>query len=674
MKKIIADILAKVLKNLYNLESQDIDLETPPKPDFWDFAFPCFPLARELKKAPQVIASEIKNCIEKDTALSSYFQELSLAWWYLNLTIKKSFISEYFFRLLEDKTLFATFPKKDETIIVDYIGTNVWKPLHIGHMCTPNIGQTLVNLYRKLGYNVIGDSHIGDWGIIFGKLILAYTLWWDEKKLRENAVNHLFELYVKITEAIEKEINQDKKNLFWAFYYLVSLFWEELPEVFKWNWLKYAEDSNFAKFEELRDILYKNFPKKKKDFIQKFKDIKYYDIEDKIEQATRNEFKKLSEWNPDSVKLWKEFTKHSIEAMQKELDRLHVKADYNIGESFYEGLWLPKMENYPDLEFTMKDIVEELIQKWIATKNEDNSVGINFPEETKLPSCILQKRDGTHGYLASDLSAIKYRTQNWNPSKIIYCVDMRQELHFKQAFYIARQAWWLTACHPTTKSCSKSWKEAELFHAANGFISLKDGAMSTRKGKIIPLKDLLDEAETRAEKIILEKRQDLEKEELEKLKKIIGIGAIKYGYLSKSRLTSVIFDWEEFMTFEWNSAPYIQYAFVRANSILRQAGDMKKIWKDKKTYLEEKEEIELMKELFNYKEVLLQTEKEKLPHFIANYAYEITKKFNTFYNHCHILNEENEGKKYLRLHLITSFTSILKECFSLLAIELPERM
>jgi len=98
--------------------------------------------------------------------------------------------------------------------------------------------------------------------------------------------------------------------------------------------------------------------------------------------------------------------------MQTELDRLHVKADYNIGESFYEGIGIPKLGNYPDIQFTMKDIVKELIEKKIATQNEDGSVGIIFPEETKLPSCILQKRDGTHGYFASDLATIKYRTEN----------------------------------------------------------------------------------------------------------------------------------------------------------------------------------------------------------------------------------------------------------------------
>lgn len=166
-----------------------------------------------------------------------------------------------------------------------------------------------------------------------------------------------------------------------------------------------------------------------------------------------------------------------------------------------------------------------------------------------MPSTILQKRDGTHGYLASDLATIKYRVsnakenitdasgKNWgNLKKIVYSVDVRQELHLQQVYDIARRAGWVDGI--------------ELFHASNGFISLKDGAMSTRTGKIIRLEELLNQAEERAEKIIREKRSDIPDKELTDLAKVIGIGAIKYGYLSKSRTTNVVFDWDEFMTFE----------------------------------------------------------------------------------------------------------------------------
>ena len=463
----------------------------------------------------------------------------------------------------------------------------MWKPLHIGHMCTPNIGQAMINIYKKLGYNVISDSHIWDWWIVFGKLITAYKLWWDKEKLEEDAISHLLELYIKITKEIETE-------------------WEN----------------------------------------------------SELEEQTRLEFRKLSSWEPESVEYWEKFTGASIKELRKQLKRLNVEPTYNIWESFYEGLNLPKLENYPDLKYSMSDIVSELIEKKIATKNDDNSVWVIFDESTKIPSCILQKRDWTKGYLASDLAAIKYRMENWNPEKIIYFVDIRQSLHFKQAFEIAKNAWWL-------------WK-TELFHAGNGFINLKDWPLSTRKWRIIKLDSLLDEAENRAKKIILEKRQDIVWEELEKLSKIIWIWAIKYGYLKKSRENNVVFDWDEFMTFEWNSWPYIQYSYVRALKILQKNDlklDFENIWN-----FEFEQETALVKLLSDYENILKETAEKNMPHILCAYIFELTKAFNSFYNSIQILSEPDLWKKKLRLLLVKLFSEVLKESMGLLAIDMPEEM
>lgn len=381
-----------------------------------------------------------------------------------------------------------------------------------------------------------------------------------------------------------------------------------------------------------------------------------------FEDNYRIEFKKLSEWNDDSKKLWELFTKYSLENVQIQNDRLHVKATYDIWESFYEWIWLPKLGNYPDLKHNMKEIVEELIEKWIAKRNEDNSVWVTFKEETKIPSVMLQKRDWTHWYLASDLACVKYRMENWNPNKIIYHNDIRQQLHFKQVFEISKMAWWLN-------------EDTQLVHAFNWFISLKTWAMSSRTGNIIKLKDLLDEAIDRAKKIILEKRQDFSANELEKLSEIIWIWAIKYWYLSKSRTTDVIFDWDEFMTFEWNSGPYIQYAYVRWLKILKKSWvenfSLNNLWE---WNFETDEEIELVKELANYKEILLKASSEYLPHILAWYSYNLTKKFNTFYNNVRVLEEEDDDKKVLKLALVKLFLETLKDSFGLLGIEIPEEM
>lgn len=586
MEQQIVSLIQGLIFNKYQLENALVKLSVPPKKNLGDFAMNCALLARDLRMNPNVIAEElVELLVQEDLILSA---EVSGP--YINIKISKDIFTESFKSIYSDLELFLQPNIWEGTkIIIDYIGANVGKPLHIGHMCTPNQGQVMINLYKNLWYDVISDSHIWDWGIIFWKLLTAYKHWGNKDKLHENAVDYLLELYVKITaEAV------DNPNL---------------------------------------------------------------------EQEARDEFKLLSEWNEDSKKLWAEFTEYSIQAMNVQLARLNIKPQYNVGESFYEGLWLAKMEDYPDLEFDMHSIVNELVEKGIAIKNDDNSVWVTFDDDLKMPSCILQKRDGTHGYLASDLACIKYRMVNWSPDKIIYFVDVRQQLHFRQAFEIAKNAWWLDP---------DDHKSTQLFHAYNGFVSWKEWAFSTRKGNIIKLGDLLDEAENRAKAIILEKRDDIQWDELNELSKMIGIWAIKYGYLKKSRDTDVIFDWDEFMTFEGNSGPYIQYAYVRARRILENFGSTistEVTWK-----FEHSEETDLVRTLWDYKDVLIKSAEMNMPHHICKYAFELTKSFNSMYNNVHILNEEDESKKMIRLQLVESFSKTIKELFTILGIDMPEKM
>lgn len=606
MEQELQKLLQKIISELYNVHLEEIQLDTPPKKELWDYAFGCFPLAKELKKWPQVIAEELKLALlenQKNTVAQQgqiLVSDASIAWPYLNITLNHSKLWVLHLLHRYNKTKIQD-NQKDKTVIIDYIWANVWKPLHIGHVCTPSQWEAMVNAYKEAGFTVISDSHIWDWGIIFGKLILAYKKWGEKEKLSWDAVEYLLELYVKIT-------NESA-------------------------------------------------------------------VDDSIEEQTREEFKKLSEWNPESVALWKLFTSESIDAMNKVLARLHVKPDFNIGESFYEWIGLPKIENYPDLSENMHEVVNELIALGIATKNEDNSVGVEFSEASGIPSCILQKRNGTHGYLASDLACIKYRMKNWSPESIIYFVDVRQKLHLEQVFYISKKAWW-------TK---RNWAaETELFHAYNGFISGKDWAFSTRKGNIIRLSEVLDQAEQRARKLILEKRDDLQEgdEKLKSLGRIIWIWAIKYGYLKKKRTTDVIFDWDEFMSFEGNSGPYIQYAYVRATKILSKAvWDYSKINYDDMSEYSKKKSLKISRQLiyklwkfYSSDGVLQECLEKESPHIIAQYTYELTKDFSDFYSNVSVLDELDLNMKNVHLTIVKEYSLMIEKCFNILGIELPDEM
>jgi len=584
MKETIIEYLSHILKKEYWLELENISLTVPPKSEMWDLSFWCFVLAKDLKKSPNQIAIDLKNIIDSNRYPAPEIERVEEVSGYLNIFLSPSIFADSLHSFASIDLYQDIVAQRDETIYIDYIGANVWKPLHIGHMCTPLQWQVLINAFNKLWYNVISDSHIGDWGIIFGKLIVWYAVYWSEKELEENAVEHLFQIYVKISADAEKNAELDS---------------------------------------EFRDA-----------------------------------FKKLSQWDSEMKDIWASFTKRSIQAMNILLSRLKVYPLYNIWESFYEWLWLAKMEDYPDLKYPMHQIVEELIDKKIATKNDDGSVWVVFSEESKLPSCILQKRDGTHGYLASDLASIKYRMDNWNPKKILYFVDVRQKLHFEQAFEIARLASWLNA-------------DTEITHAHNWFISLKDGAMSTRKWKIIKLEALLDEWNSRAANIISNKRSDITNDRLEKLSEIISIGAIKYGYLKKSRQSDSIFDWDEYMNFEWNSGPYIQYAYVRAQKIL---GNVSNDIDTQKLIFKNIEEKNLISHIINFPNIIHELTRTYYPHILCQYVYDLTKLFSSLYANVQILSEADDTLRNSRVILLQQFSRVLEECFDILWISLPKEM
>lgn len=571
-------IINEIILNLYWISNTDFKIETPPKKDLWEYCIWFFVLSKNIKKSPIVIALEIKEILEKNTYISS----LNIAWPYLNINLKYDFYTDIFLNNpLEIIKIWSW-----EKVVVDYIGVNIWKPLHIGHMCTPNQWQTTCNLYRLLWFDVIWDSHIWDWGIIFGKLIYAFKKWWNENNLKQNPVDYLLELYIKVTS--EAEVNPD------------------------------------------------------------------------IEDDIRFEFKKLSQRDEINISLWIKFTRYSLDAMQIQLDRLWVKSTYDIWESFYEWIWLPKMWDFPDLTYDMSYLVQDLINKQIATKNDDNSVGVIFDEKTKIPSCILQKRDWTHGYLASDITAVKYRKDNFNPKKIIYHIDVRQSLHLEQVFEISKKA--------------RYSENIELIHASNWFISLKTWAMSSRKWNIIKLDLLLDEAISRAKDIILQKSTDLNEKEIKEIRAIIWIWAIKYWYLSKSRTTDVIFDWDEFLSFEWNSFPYVAYSYVRAKKIIEKSDILDKDLNIINWNFYSNSQINLFKEIYSINEVLFNVYENITHHNLVWYVYNLSKNFSVFYNEINILNEEDISKKKINIKLINLYIWALETIFDILAIKLPNKM
>jgi arginyl-tRNA synthetase len=591
----LINIITSHITSLYGDTGFIPVLSAPPKPEHGEYCFGVFTLAKPTGKNPAIIAEEVASVLKGDT---THFKSINTIGGYVNITCTSRVWSDIIATVTNPEIVK---PGSGETIVVDYIGANTGKPLHIGHICTPSVGQSICNIHNYLGYKVIGDSHFGDWGGVPWKIIAAgkqehkNNIQEFQKNIHSKWVNYLLDLYQQATKIIDLE---------------------------KIEW--------------------------KIDF----------------DNSARVESKKLSEWNPENVELWKTFTNISIMEIEKQLDLLNVHATYNIGESFYEWIGLPRPNNedYPDLEFTMKDIVAELISNWVATQNEDGSVGVIFPEESKIPSCILQKKDGTGLYLTSDLAAIKYRLNNgWNPSKIIYSVDVRQQLHLKQAFTIAKIAW------------PEQLANVELFHAFNGFIKLKEWAMSTRHGTVIFLEDLIKQGNERTASVLAEKWRTGENVLKSNDIQAITVGAIKYSYLSQDREKDVTFDWDKALSFEGNSGPYIQYACVRAKKVASSVSDIFQF--DISNIELSEHDTALIRTLAMMDEKILDTAKKYKPHTLALYCYDLAVCFNSFYVHTpKILEESDTNLKNLRLTLCSLVGEKLTLGFDLLGIKMPSEM
>ncbi|MBC7503427.1 arginine--tRNA ligase [Candidatus Gracilibacteria bacterium] len=631
----LTSIISAHTSALYPNVSFSPILSAPPKSEHGEYCFGVFTLAKPLGKSPNQIAEEIATELRKD---SIHFTQINTIGGYVNLSCTASVWMDILSQVENTRQ-----ESKNQTIVVDYIGANAGKPLHIGHICTPSIGQVICNIYRHLGYDVIGDSHFGDWGGIFGKLIYA---WKYEEEIT---------IFNKLDDLIKPEL--------WA---QLSLEIKNKPRSEKFEILlqDLGVDFILALYRSFHQIVLKEGI-----IVDGSEEIK------QKETLAREEFQKLSQGDSENAELWKRFTAISVIEIEKKLSILEIKATYNIGESFYEGLDLPRPNNelYPllngengDKKCTMKDIVAELTGKGIATDNsiltngEDKSMGVVFPEETKIPSCVLQKKDGTGLYLTSDLAAIKYRmTNGWNPSKIIYCVDVRQQLHLRQVFWIAKKAWGL--------------EDVELFHAFNGFIKLKEGAMSTRHGTVILLEALITEGKERTNKLLEEKGRTgdnaLSPSDIE----AITIGAIKYSYLSQDREKDVTFDWDKALAFEGNSGPYIQYACVRAQKIVgtiaKKEYDFSQI---QGLSLHDTVLIRTLAEMESKIQITADTYK---PHTLALYAYNLAVCFNSFYVHTpKILEESDANMKSLRITLCRLTAEKLTLAFDLLAIRMPNEM
>ncbi len=540
-------------------------------------------LAKEQKANPRDLA---KQLVEKLQVSDIALQPEIAGAGFINFRMSPEYISKQVEARAHDARLGINRVENPTTVVVDFSSPNIAKELHVGHLRSTVLGDALQRILRFLGYNVITDNHLGDWGTGFGIVLYGYKKEGDAAKLADDPFTHLEDIYKRYT-ALGKE-------------------------------------------------------------------------DPAIREACKAELVKLQQGDPENLQLWKQFVQISIEALKQMYARMGVTFDNWYGESFYNDM--------------LPSVIEELTAQGIA--RESRGAMAIFSDETLKPDddpfkvrdketgefkdqpLLIQKSDEGFNYATTDLATFKYRVNTWKADRILYVVDERQRLHFRQLF-----------------NAAKRWGGSPVMeHVGFGTMQGPDKKpMKTKSGENIKLKVLLDEAVERAGSILNEKRPDLSEVERQELARIVGIGALKYADLAQNRDNNYVFDWDKLLAFDGNTAPYIQNAYVRTRGILRKSGLTEA--PNAPVLLAHATEMSLAKKLLDFEDSITMAAEETRPHFICQYLFDLANLFHKFFEDCPVLKEGvDEATKNSRLVLCCLTGETLKVGLNLLGIETLEKM
>lgn len=380
---------------------------------------------------------------------------------------------------------------------------------------------------------------------------------------------------------------------------------------------------------------------------------KHYDEDEAFAERARNYVVKLQSGDTYFREMWRKLVDITMTQNQITYDRLNVTLtrDDVMGESLYNPM--------------LPGIVADLKAKGLAVESEGATVVFldEFKNKEGDPmGVIIQKKDGGYLYTTTDIACAKYRYETLHADRVLYYIDSRQHQHLMQAWTIVRKAGYVPDSVP-------------LEHHMFGMMLGKDGKpFKTRAGGTVKLADLLDEALERARRLVAEKNPDMPADELEKLANAVGIGAVKYADLSKNRTTDYIFDWDNMLAFEGNTAPYMQYAYTRVLSVFRKADIDEQALASASVIISEDREAQLAARLLQFEETLTVVAREGTPHVMCAYLYDVAGLFSGFYEHCPILSAENDAVRNSRLKLAQLTAKTLKLGLDTLGIETVERM
>ncbi|MBS3114981.1 arginine--tRNA ligase [Candidatus Woesearchaeota archaeon] len=546
--------IIRFLKKEANVEN--IELEVPPTQEMGDYAFPCFMLAKELKKSPNEIALELSKRFKPDNLIS----EAKAIGPYLNFFVNKIKIAQEIIKeVLRQKDKYGSnYAGRGKKILVEHTSINPNASPHVGRARNALIGDSIVRILRFQGYKIEVHYFVND----VGKQIAMLVLGAEGKKNID--FKDLLSIYIEINKKIEENPELEKKAL------------------------------------ELLNKL------------------------EKGDKAIKNNFEKI--------------VNTCVKGQIKILSELGIKYDFFDYESKY--LWGKKTdETLKRLERTGKLFIDGF-NRWVMDQK-------GYELGMKVPVLVLTRGDGTSLYPLRDIA---YNLDKLKKCDNIVILGEDQKLYQEQMATVLKEL---------------ELKPPRVVHYS--FVLLQEGKMSTRKGNVVLLEDFMKEAVGKASEELKKRYKKID----EKAAKTIAYGAIKYGILKVSPEKNVVFEWKQALSFEGETGPYIQYAYARISSILNK--NKKFNQKADLSLLKEREEIELIKLLHNFPELIAKATNELRPHLIATYIYSLAQKFNEYY-HMHQILKAEKSVKDARILLISSVKQVIKNGLNLLGIDVLERM
>ena len=547
--------------------------------------------AKRMHMNPRETAAKVVEALDR-----SCFEKVEIAGpGFLNLTVSSEWLNARLADLDADATLGIPQSGAGKTVVIDYSSPNAAKQMHIGHIRSTVIGCAIDRIFRALGYRVIADNHLGDWGTQFGILIKGYRECLTQEERDNLTVANLEKCYV-LSSNRTKSKDED------------------------------SDDVKAAAAEWKEDC--------------------------------KRELVKLQQGDADNLALWKRFIEISIGEFDRMYTKLGVKFDTYRGESYYNDM--------------MPGVVKRLQEMGMAVESEGALV-VNLEAE-KLGVAIVRKSDGGFNYTTSDLACVECRVKDYDPERIIYVTDARQQLHFKQWFNIA----------------GKMGITAKLVHVPFGLMSYQGKAISTREGNLIKLDELLAEAKKRSLEIVQQRNgtsggsePSPADAEASRLAEQIGYGAVKYSDLSHDPITDIDFSWDKALALEGNSGPYLQYAYARVCSLLAKAAQSEsaschvEAGRDRAPgdpfRVETSAEKRLALQLLEFPGAVVRAAEAYKPSVLADYLFQTAQLYSSFYQNSPILKSE-EAVRNARLRLCALFGSVLSKGLNLLGIETPEHI